>query len=65
MIFGEELSDFEKESVISELLKCGLIEYVDRYEIVFPSYIDVVAPEIGKIIRLPRIEVIELKEGGE
>jgi len=67
VIFNEELSDFEKENVIRELLKCGLIEYVKSYDykMVFPSYIDVISPEIGKIIRLPRIEVIELKEGNE
>ena len=59
ILFGEKLSDFQQESVLNELVKSGIIEYVYGEEIKFPSYMDMILHEIESIAKLPKIQVSE------
>jgi hypothetical protein len=60
ILYGVEPSELEKESVINELIRIGLIEYVNEYSgsMIFPEYVQMIA-DIDKLVKLPKIEVLE------
>jgi len=60
VLYGAEPSELEKESVINELIRIGLIEYVNEYSgsMIFPEYVQMMT-DIDKLVKLPKIEVSE------
>ena len=60
VLFGAEPSELEKENLINELIKIGLIEYVgDRYEYAEVREFVPRMTDIDKIVKLPKIEISE------
>ncbi|RLE52208.1 MAG: hypothetical protein DRJ33_04295 [Candidatus Methanomethylicota archaeon] len=61
-VFNEELTDFEKNVVIRELLKINVIEYIAEGKVHFPPYIDAIRQELSNLANMPKIEIPDLKE---
>ncbi|RLE52586.1 MAG: hypothetical protein DRJ33_03395 [Candidatus Methanomethylicota archaeon] len=64
-VFNEELTDFEKNLAIRELLKINVIEYIVEGRVHFPPYIDAIRQEISNLANMPKIEIPDLKEEEE
>lgn len=64
-VFNEDLTEFERNVAVRELIKINMVEYVTDGRVHFPPYVDAVGREFKELASLPKVEIPDLKDDKE